>query len=498
MSASKIFILLSFLSVVLGLQILPISRKYYEEHLFASTGASSSHLCSHTSANILVEKTSLNPWWKNVELPHAYIADKVRKDFPILETEFKGKPLVYLDSAATSQKPKFVLDTLNHYYESVNSNVHRGAHTLSRDATSAYEGARDIVASLINAKSRNECIFTKGATEAINLVAMTYGRANVGPGDEIITTELEHHSNIVPWQILASQTGCKLNFAHVDQVNGTLDVEELKSLLSMRTKIVSFQHVSNTLGCVNPVRELVEAIREKAPNAKIVLDACQSVPHQAVDVQALNVDFMAFSGHKMCGPTGIGALWGREELLNSMPPFLGGGEMIDCVTLEGSTYLPSPGRFEAGTPPIAQAIGFGAAIQYLNNIGFEEIEAYEQELGDYLYKRLSEVKGITIFGPEKNRVALCSFHCDAVHPSDLSTFLDVEGVAIRAGHHCCQPLHQALGYSHSARASLYFYNTKEEIDKLIKALEESIAFFDAVGKTDSNSDDLNDDFVPFI
>jgi len=493
----RIIAFISFFRAVLGFQISHTYRKCHEGYQFPCI--SSSHSLSTTSSDVPVERTSLDPWWKDVKLPHAYIADNVRKDFPILETTFKGKPLVYLDSAATSQKPKFVLDALSNYYESVNSNVHRGAHTLSRDATAAYEGARDTVASLINAKSRNECIFTKGATEAINLVAMTYGRANIGPEDEIVSTELEHHSNIVPWQILASQTGCKLKFAHVDQTTGTLDVEELKALLSERTKIVSFQHVSNTLGCVNPVTELVEAIREKAPNAKIVLDACQSVPHQVVDVQALNIDFMAFSGHKMCGPTGIGALWGREELLNAMPPFLGGGEMIDHVTLEGSTYSLSPGRFEAGTPPIAQAVGFGAAIQYLNNIGFEEIEAYEQELGEYLYKRLSELEGITVFGPEKNRAALCSFYCDAVHPSDLSTFLDVEGVAIRAGHHCCQPLHQALGYSHSARASLYFYNTKEEVDKFIEVLEDSIAFFKSMGKSDSNSDNLkDDDFVPFI
>ena len=457
-------------------------------------------LRSASSVEVSVDTTSNEqPWWKSVELPHAYIAQKVRKDFAILDKKFKDKPLVYLDSAATSQKPKYVLDALSNYYEHMNSNVHRGAHSLSRDATAAYEEARDEVANLINAYSRNECVFTKGATEAINLVAMTYGREQIGPGDEIVLTEMEHHSNIVPWQILASQTGCTLKFAHIDKETGRINVEELKSLLSAKTKLVTFQHISNVMACENPVQELVQAVREKSPDAKVLLDACQSVPHQRVDVQELGVDFLAFSGHKMCGPTGIGAIWGREELLNAMPPFLGGGEMIDQVTLEGSTYAPAPGRFEAGTPAIAQAIGLGAAIRYLNEIGMENIEAYEHELGDYLYKRLSECEGVTVFGPKENRAALCAFYCDAVHPSDLSTFLDVEGVAIRAGHHCCQPLHQALGYSHSARASLYFYNTKEEIDKFMEVLQDSIAFFKSM--SGSNGEDANaekDDFVPFI
>lgn len=466
----------------------------YQSHGYRpETSMRSASVEETTAATIHSE----DPWWKSVELPHAYIAEKVRTDFTILNTKFKDKPLVYLDSAATSQKPQYVLDALQNYYETSNSNVHRGAHRLSRDATAAYEEARDEVANFIHAKSRNECIFTKGATEAINLVAMTYGRANIGPGDEIVLTELEHHSNIVPWQILASQTGCNLKFAPVDKNTGRLNVEELKSLLSPKTKLVAFQHVSNVMGCINPVEELVQAVREKSPDAKVLLDACQSVPHQRVSVQELGVDFLAFSGHKMCGPTGIGALWGREELLNAMPPFLGGGEMIDQVTLEGSTFAPSPGRFEAGTPAIAQAIGLGAAIRYLNNVGMDNIEAYEHELGEYLYKRLSECDGVTLLGPKANRAALCAFHCDAVHPSDLSTFLDVEGVAIRAGHHCCQPLHHALGYSHTARASLYFYNTKEEVDKFIEVLQDSIAFFSSMGG--SKTDDAQQaDFVPFV
>mmetsp|Transcript_18911 Transcript_18911/g.27999 ORF Transcript_18911/g.27999 Transcript_18911/m.27999 type:complete len:496 (+) Transcript_18911:63-1550(+) len=483
-----------FFNVVVGFKSSCILPK---DHRIKRYSCSSARWISATDESFKTSKAKgEDPWWKHEKLPHAYIAEKVRKDFPILQTSIQEKPLVYLDSAATSQKPKYVLDALNNYYERVNSNVHRGAHTLAREATSAYEEARDAVASLINARSRNECIFTKGATEAINLVAMTYGRTNVGLGDEIISTEIEHHANIVPWQILASQTGGTLKFAHVDKETGTLDVEEFKALLSEKTKIVAFQHVSNTLGCINPVLDLVEAVREKAPNAKIVLDACQSVPHQPVDVQALGIDFLAFSGHKMGGPTGIGALWGREELLNAMPPFLSGGEMIDQVTLEESTFVSSPGRFEAGTPPIAQAVGLGAAIKYLEKIGFDEIEAYEKELGEYLYKRLLECKGVTVFGPRQNRVALCSFYCEAVHPSDLSTFLDLEGIAIRAGHHCCQPLHQALGYSHSARASLYIYNTKEEVDKFIEVLESSIAFFESMSASSNGSND--EEFVPFI
>ena len=419
----------------------------------------------HASTSVSEEVGTSNAdqfWWQTVELPHSFVADKTRADFPILSTSIKeGTPLKYLDSAATSQKPKFVLDQLDAYYETQNSNVHRGAHTLSREATAAYEDARDTLAEFINANSRNEVVFTKGATEAINLVAYSYGEANLQAGDEIVLTEMEHHSNIVPWQLLASKTGAKLRYVHVNAESGTIDYDEFESLLNEKTKIVAMQHVSNVMACVNPVREMVGKIREKAPAAKVVLDACQSVPHMKVDVQDLGVDFLAASGHKMCGPTGIGILWGREDLLNSMPPFLGGGEMIDQVTLDGATFAPAPGRFEAGTPAIAQAIGLGAAVKYLNEVGMDDIEAYEHELGEYLYKRLSECKGVTVLGPEADRAALCAFHCDSVHPSDLSSFLDMEGVAVRAGHHCCQPLHQALGYSHSARASLYFYNTKE-------------------------------------
>lgn len=390
-----------------------------------------------------------------------------RPDFDILGRRVTDKniPLVYLDSAATSQKPNQVLVKLDEFYRRVNSNVHRGAHTLSRESTAAYEESRNKVSNFINAFSRNEIVFTSGATEAINLVVQSYGREFLSQDDEIVLTVAEHHANLVPFQMLAKEKGCILNFANVSAEMGSLDLEHLESLVNERTKIVSFQHVSNVLASINPVKDIVSMIRSKAPDAVILLDACQSVPHMPVDVQDLGVDFLAASGHKMCGPTGIGFLWGKEKILNSMPPWKGGGEMIDQVTLEGSTWQMSPGRFEAGTPAIAQAIGLGAAIDYLNSIGMENIESYEHELATYLYEQLATIPGITILGPSDatKRSALCAFNHDSVHPSDLSTFLDMEGIAVRAGHHCCQPLHQHLGFSHSARASCYFYNTKEYV-----------------------------------
>lgn len=405
-------------------------------------------------------------WWVDYKLDHAYIAEKTRDDFKILQkTEIGEKkiPLVYLDSAATSQTPRQVLDSISNYYETQNSNVHRGAHSLSREATSAFEDARDTVSQFVNAFSRNEIIFTSGATEAINLVASSYGRANLRPGDEIVISEMEHHSNIVPWQVIAAETGATVRYAKIDFESGGLDVDHMQSLINEKTKIVGFQHVSNVLACINPVREIVSHVRSVSPGAVILLDACQSVPHMKINVQELDVDFLAASGHKMCGPTGIGFLWAKEQLLNGMPPYMGGGEMIDQVTIDGSTFALAPARFEAGTPPISQAIALGASIKYLESIGMDEIESYEHELAQYLYKRLEEVDRVNVLGPPSGveRAALCAFFVDGVHPSDLSTFLDMEGVAIRAGHHCCQPLHQARGISHSARASLYFYNTKE-------------------------------------
>lgn len=429
--------------------------------------------------------TTSSSWWQEFTLKDSALPHSVRQDFPILSTLFTGdehdedepKPLIYLDSAATSQKPTQVLDALTSYYTSANSNVHRGAHTLSQRATALYEDARDTTAKFINAYSRNEIVFTSGATEAINLVAYTT-RERFLPGDEIVVSVMEHHSNIVPWQILCEQTGAVLKF--VPEKDGSLDLTALKNILSPRTKMVSLQHVSNVMSCVNDVPEISRLVRDLTPSdCLILLDACQSCPHSVVDVQNLGVDLLAASGHKMCGPTGIGFLWGREEVLNSLPPFMGGGEMIDEVTMEGSTYAVAPARFEAGTPAIAQAVGMAAALEYLMDIGMERIHDYEKELGGYLFRRLSEVEGVTILGPKdgEKRGALASFVCDGVHPSDLSTFLDMEGVAVRAGHHCCQPLHRSLGYSHSARASLYFYNTKEEVDIFIEKLEETLSFF---------------------
>mmetsp|Transcript_54884 Transcript_54884/g.133292 ORF Transcript_54884/g.133292 Transcript_54884/m.133292 type:complete len:607 (-) Transcript_54884:46-1866(-) len=446
-----------------------------------------------------------NDWWKEVVFEHADVAEQTRPDFDILETTTIGdkeKPLLYLDSAATSHTPRQVIEDMEMYYKETNSNVHRGAHTLSRKATTAYEEARDLIKSFINAPSRNEVIFTKGATEAINLVAYSWGRTNLKPGDEIVLTEMEHHANLVPWQMIAEGTGAVIKYAKIDFETGQLDLDHFESLLSSKTKLVGFQHVSNVMGCINPVEGMVSTVRSKASSdAIIILDACQSVPHMKVDVQQLGVDFLAASGHKMCGPTGIGFLWGREDILNSMPPFLGGGEMIDTVTLEVTTYAQAPARFEAGTPAIAEAVGLGSAIMYLEKIGMDRVEAYEHEIASYMYKRMSEVDGVHVLGPTDpgRRAALCSFYVDGVHPSDLSTFLDIEGVAIRAGHHCCQPLHQAKGISHSARASLYIYNNKADVDGFIEKLESTIQFFTGLESTTSgDGEKRDDDFVPFI
>jgi cysteine desulfurase/selenocysteine lyase len=413
------------------------------------------------------DDSNSSDWWRGVKFLHGDVATKTRPDFAILSTSVgsneRKKPLVYLDSGATSHTPKQVIQDIATYYEEMNSNVHRGAHTLSRMATAAFEDARDTVAKFVNSYSRNEIIFTGGATEAINLVANSYGRSMLKEGDEILLTEMEHHSNLVPWQMIAKETGAVIRYVKIDFDKGGLDLDHMESLLNEKTKVVGFQHVSNVMGCINPVKEMVQIVRSKSPDAVILLDACQSVPHMRVDVQDLGIDFMAASGHKMCGPTGIGFLWGKEDLLNSMPPYMGGGEMIDQVTLEGSTFAQAPARFEAGTPPIAQAVGMASAIRYLEAIGMDNVEKYEHEIASYMYKRLSEVKGVTVLGPPEgvDRAALCAFYVDGVHPSDLSTFLDIEGVAIRAGHHCCQPLHQARDISHSARASLYMYNNKE-------------------------------------
>ena len=410
------------------------------------------------------------------------LANLVRQDFPILNQEVNGKPLIYLDNAATSQKPLFVIDAIRNYYEGYNSNVHRGAHHLSGKATDAYEATRDKVAKFVNAKYREEIVYTRNATEAINLVAYSWGMNNLNPGDEIILSVMEHHSNIIPWQFVAQKTGAVLKFVELTPQE-TFDLEQFKQLLCDRTKLVSIVHVSNTLGCINPVTEICQLARAKG--AKILIDACQSVPHMPVDVQQIDCDWLVASGHKMCAPTGIGFLYGKLENLQSMPPFMGGGEMIADVFLDHSTYAELPHKFEAGTPAIGEAIALGAAVDYLNNIGMDKIYAYESELTGYLFEQLEKIPELKIYGPKPDskgygRAALASFTAGEVHPNDLSTLLDNEGVAIRSGHHCTQPLHRILDAPGSARVSLSFYNTTEEIDIFIKALKETLDFFSSI------------------
>jgi cysteine desulfurase/selenocysteine lyase len=410
------------------------------------------------------------------------LAAKFRADFPILHQQIHGKPLVYLDNAATSQKPLAVLDALEHYYKLDNANVHRGVHTLSSRATDAYEGARDKVAAFVNAASRQEIIYTRNASEAINLVAYAWGMNHLSAGDEVILTVMEHHSNLIPWQMVAQKTGAVLKFVQLTE-SQEFDLEHYKSLLSDKTKLVSVVHVSNTLGCINPVREIVDLAHQQG--AKVLIDACQSVPHMPVDVQAMDCDWLVASGHKMCAPTGVGFLYGKLALLRSMPPFLGGGEMIADVFLDHSTYADVPHKFEAGTPAIGEAIALGAAVDYLTSIGMDNIHAYEQELTLYLFEQLQQLPEVTVYGPQpnadaSNRAGLASFTTGTVHPHDLSTILDQAGIAIRAGHHCTQPLHRCVGAQSTARASVYFYNTREEIDTFIVALKEAIEFFGSI------------------
>ncbi|NJM07999.1 cysteine desulfurase [Candidatus Gracilibacteria bacterium] len=400
----------------------------------------------------------------------------LKRDFPILSQEVKGKPLAFLDSAASSQKPRQVIECLEDYYRRYNANVHRGVYKLSEEATFAYERARGKVARLLNARSPREIVFTRNTTEAINLVAYAWGGANLKPGDRILLTVMEHHSNIVPWQMLAQRSGAALDYLPVDS-DGRLALEALDSLLSERTKIVAVTQQSNVLGTINPVAEIVR--RAHAVGALVLVDAAQSVPHMPVDVQALDCDFLAFSGHKMCGPTGIGALWGRRELLEAMPPFLGGGSMIKIVELEQSSYADVPARFEAGTPAIGEAIALGAAIDYLNEIGLDRIHEHELALTSYALGRLGDVAGLTIFGPRTiaERGAAVAFTLDGVHPHDIAGLLDGEGIALRAGHHCTQPLHRVLDVMATARASFYLYNTTEDIDRLVVALDKARKLF---------------------
>jgi cysteine desulfurase/selenocysteine lyase len=414
--------------------------------------------------------------------PERTLAQKVRSDFPILHQQVNGKPLIYFDNAATSQKPLSVLNTLQDYYQQYNANVHRGVHTLSAKATDAYEKARDKVAQFVNAKSRQEIIFTRNATEAINLVAYSWGMNNLQPGDEIILSVMEHHSNIVPWQFVAAKTGATLKYVELTPQE-TFDLQQFQNLLSPKTKLVSVVHISNTLGCINPVSEICNLAHQWG--AKVLIDACQSVPHIPVDVQQINCDWLVASGHKMYAPTGIGFLYGKLELLQAMPPFLGGGEMIAEVFLDYSTYADLPHKFEAGTPAVAEAIALGAAVDYLTSIGMDKIHACEAQLTAYLFQQLEKIPQIKIYGPKPNakgegRAALVAFTVTQVHANDLSTLLDQEGIAIRSGHHCTQPLHRYLNAAATARASLSFYNTHEEIDAFIQALKETIDFFSGI------------------
>lgn len=399
----------------------------------------------------------------------------IRSLFPVLEREVHGKPLVYLDNAATTQKPLAVIETLDRYYRQYNSNIHRGVHTLSEEATAAYETARGQIASFINAPSDRQVIFTRNATEAINLVAYSWGRANLGSGDEVLITQMEHHANIVPWQILQEQLGFTLRYVPITG-DGLLDLDTLDDLLTERTKLFAFVHISNVLGTVNPAAELIQAAHRVG--ALALVDASQSVPHMPVDVQALDADFLVFSGHKMCGPTGIGVLYGKRALLQEMPPFMGGGDMIREVRLEGSKWNTLPYKFEAGTPAIAEGIGLGAAVDFLQEVGLAWVWQHERSLTAYAYERLQAVESLRILGPGPDeRAGLIAFTLDGVHPHDISAVLDQDGIAVRAGHHCAQPVHDFYDIAASARASFYLYNSPEEVDKLARSLEQAVEIF---------------------
>ena len=399
------------------------------------------------------------------------IPDGIRDDFPALAQEINGHPLVYFDNAATTQKPHAVLDAIQNYYEHDNANVHRGIHELSNRATAAYEGTRDRVAQFINAPAREDIIFTRGTTEAINLVAATWGTANLGAGDVILLTELEHHSNLVPWQLLAKRTGAKLRFIPVTGDEGTLDLSDFDGQLE-GVKLVSLTHISNALGTINPVAEI--CAQAKTVGAVTLVDAAQSAGHMPLDVQALGCDFLALSGHKLCGPTGVGALFARRELQEAMPPYQGGGEMISKVEFHKSEFNVPPHKFEAGTPNVAGAAGLHAALDYLDAIGLDAIHAHDTELAHYAKERLNEFEGVRIFGPTEERGGLVSFIFENVHALDLATLADQQGVAIRIGHHCTQPLHEKLGVPATARASFYFYNTRSEVDRFIEVLQKVI------------------------
>ena len=393
---------------------------------------------------------------------------KLRRDFPILRQRIHGRTLVYLDNAATSQKPQVVIDAICRYYERNNANIHRGVHFLSEHATEEYEGARRTVQHFLNAADASEIIFVRGATEAINLVAQTYGRTNVHAGDEVFITAMEHHSNIVPWQILCEEKDARLRVAPISD-SGELLLEDFEKLLGPRTKIVALTHISNALGTINPVRRIIEMARRW--NIPVLVDGAQAVPHLKVDVQALDCDFYVFSGHKVYGPTGIGVLYGKSALLEAMPPYQGGGDMISSVTFEKTIYNKLPYKFEAGTPHVAGAIGLGAAIEYVNGLGMDNIAAYEHELLAYATEAVSTIPGIRVIGTAKEKAGVLSFLLDTIHPHDIGTILDQEGIAIRTGHHCAQPVMQRFGITATARASFAFYNTREEVDALVEGIQ---------------------------
>ena len=394
--------------------------------------------------------------------------EKVRKDFPILHQMINGKPLIYLDNAATSQKPKNVIDAIETYYREYNSNIHRGVHTLSENATETYESSRLKIKNFINANSTKEIVFVRGATEAINLVAQSLGRDSLNENDEIIITELEHHSNIVPWQLLSQQTGAKLKFIPINN-KGELIEEEYKKLLNKKTRIVAVGHISNALGTINPIETIITMAHEY--DAKVLIDGAQAAPHALIDVKKLDCDFYVFSGHKVFGPTGVGVLYGKEALLEEMPPYQGGGDMIKTVTMMETQYNDLPYKFEAGTPNIAGVIGLGAAIDYVNEIGLENISTYENELLNYANQQTSEITGLKFIGTARQKASILSFTLDGIHPHDVGTILNSEGIAIRTGHHCAMPVMEYFKIPATSRASFTFYNTHEEIDALIKAIE---------------------------
>lgn len=421
---------------------------------------------------VLHEVKSAPQSWPEPEV--AFDVARIRQDFPILAQRVHGKPLVYLDNAATAQKPQAVIDAIQRYYSEENSNIHRGVHFLSERATEAYEDGRIKAQRFLNASSTRETVFVRGTTEGINLVAQSYGRRFLKEGDEIIITAMEHHSNIVPWQMLCEQVGARLQVVPINH-DGELLVDEYRRLLNERTKLVSVAHVSNALGTINPIKQIIEMAHSY--NVPVVVDGAQAAPHMKVDVQDLDCDFYVFSGHKLYGPTGIGVLYGKEALLEAMPPYQGGGDMISLVTFEKTHYNVLPFKFEAGTPHIAGGIGLGAAIDYVNRIGLDAAGAHEQNLLAYATRALSAIDGLRIIGTAKEKASVLSFVLEGVHPHDIGTILDREGIAIRAGHHCAMPVMQRFGVPATARASFAFYNTKEEVDALVKAMDKVIEVF---------------------